>query len=224
MNNKGLKPGNIENNQESLLLRKIRKLEESVAELMVENEKLRHDLMHDYLTKLNSRQYLEERLEETISSLKNPEKENRKDGVKTFSLLFCDIDNFKNINDTFGHLGQNGGDAVLIKISEIINQNVRVSDVVCRWSGDEIVVGLFGADEKEAVKIAEKIRIAIEEGMKDLGVTMSIGAVSYEEGLDIKSITERADMAMYWAKKEGKNKVIKYSGVLKAEKETKEKK
>lgn len=217
MNNEGLKQsGNFEkdteNNREALLLKKIRGLEENVAELNV-------DLMHDSRTGLKSKPYLEERLKDIISSFKNPENKERKEGFKNLSLLFCDIDNFKNINDNLGH---NGGDDVLKKVSQIINGCVRTVDIVCRWGGDEIVVALLGANEEEAAKIAEKIRLAIEEGMKDTGVTMSIGAVSYEEGLNMESITERADKAMYLAKKEGKNKVITYSDFLEFEKESKE--
>lgn len=200
MNNEGLKPENTEDNKESLLLGKIRGLEENIAELNVENEKLKKDLIHDSLTGLKARRYLEERLEETISSLKNPENEKRKDGFKNFSVIFCDIDNFKNINDTLGH---KDGDEVLKKVSEIINRNVRVSDVICRWGGDEIAIGLFEVDEEEAVKIAEKIRLAVEVETKDTGVTLSMGIVPYEEGLDMESITDRADKAMYLAKKAG---------------------
>lgn len=216
MNNEGLKQsGNFEKDteksQESLLLKKIRKLEENIAELNV-------DLMHDSRTGLKSKSYLEERLEDIISSFKNPENKERKEGFKNLSLLFCDIDNFKKINDTLGH---RVGDEVLKKVSEIINENIRAADIVCRWGGDEIVVALLGANEEEAAIIAEKIRLAVEKESKDTGVTMSIGAVFYEEGLDMKSLAERADKAMYLAKENGKNNVKTYSDFLKAEKETK---
>lgn len=207
MNNEGLKPENIENNKESLLLGKIRRLEENIAELNVENM----DLMHDALTGLNTRKYLEERLEETITSLKNPENEKRKDGFKIFSLIFCDIDNFKNINDNLGH---NGGDDVLKKVSEIISGSVRNSDIVCRWGGEEIVVALLGADENEAVEKAEEIRIAIEEGMKNENVTLSLGVACHKDGQDMDSIIKQSDEAMYLAKKSGKNNVKRYSDVL----------
>lgn len=225
MNNEELKPENVEDNKESLLLGKIRRLEEENRKLEEQNRKLQEnvaelnvDLMHDSRTGLKAKSYLEERLEDIISSFKNPENKERKEGFKNLSLLFCDIDNFKKINDTLGHLV---GNEVLKKVSEIINENVRAVDIVCRWGGDEIVVALLGANEEEAAIIAEKIRLATEEGMKDMGVTMSIGAVSYEEGLNMKSITDRADKAMYWAKRMGKNKVKTYSGVLSASKKEK---
>lgn len=186
-------------------------LEKIIAELKVENKKLKHDLIHDHLTGLKTRKYFEERVEETISSLKNPENEKRKEGFSSFSVLFCDIDNFKKINDALGH---KEGDNVLKKVSEIINSKVRAVDIVCRWGGEEIMVGLLGADENEAAEKAEEIRIAVEREIKNIGVTISIGVASYEKGLNMKLIVERGDKAMYLAKEEGKNKVKKYSDVL----------
>ena len=204
------------------MLEKISQLEKRVSELKTENEKLisedkklKHDLMHDSLTGLNTKKYLEGIMEETISSLDVPESERRIEGYRGFSLLFCDVDNFKKINDMFGH---NKGNDVLKKVSEIINDSVRVSDIVCRWGGDEIVVGLMGANEEKASQIGEKIRVAVEKETKDTGVTVSIGVIAYEKGLNMQLIVEGADKAMYWAKKEGKNKVIKYSDFLEEEK------
>jgi len=239
MNNEELKqPENFEKdtekNRESLLLEKIRELEEenkelkgknrkfeeNVAEFWVKDEKSNHDLIHDHVTGLNNKRYFEEKMEEVISSLKNPEREKlkeqqeRKEGFINFSLLFCDLDKFKEVNDTYGH---DAGDDVLKKVSGIIKRNVRPNDMVCRLSGDEFAVGLLGANEEDAAKTADKIRTAIEEGLENMGVTVSIGTGSYEEGLDRKSITGRADKAMYLAKKE-RNNVKKYSDFLEAEK------
>ena len=135
-------------------------------------------------------------------------------------MLFCDLDKFKEINDTRGH---NEGDAVLKKVSEIIKSKVRAFDIVCRWGGDEIAVGLFGANEEEAAKTGEKIRATVEKEMKGTGVTMSIGAVAYEKGLSMESTITRADEAMYLAKQK-RNNVKKYSDVLEVEKAKKEKK
>ncbi len=225
MSNEGLKLETFEDkmikedNQEYLLLEEIRKLEEqkrkleeNIAELNVENEKLRNDLIHDSLTGLNTRKYLEERVEEIISSFKNPEREKRKEGFRNFSILFCDIDNFKKINDTLGH---KGGDAVLKRVSEIITQSVRNSDMVSRWGGEEIAVGLFGTDEGEAVEKAEGIRTAIEKGMKDMNVTISIGVAFCKEDPDTDSIIRQADEAMYFAKNNGKNNVKTYDDIFK---------
>ncbi|MEK7104552.1 MAG: diguanylate cyclase [Patescibacteria group bacterium] len=227
MNSENFKTENIEKeteteNRETLLLEKNRKLEETISGLRAEIEKLKNDLMHDPLTGLISRQHFEKETEETLSSFDGYNGERRTEGYSSFSFLFCDIDNFKKINDTFGH--EKGND-VLKMVSKIIKENVRTADMVCRWGGDEIVIGLFGANEEEAAEIAEKIRFSVEEGAKKevTGVTLSIGAMSYEKGLDLKVIAENADKAMYWAKKEGKNKVIKYSDFLEVKNENRTK-
>ena len=233
MSNESVKLENFEDkkkNPESLLLERIKELEENISKLTKEKEKLKHDLeekiskltekneklkydlIYDYLTGLNTRKYFEERAEEIINSLKNPEQEKRKEGFHNFSVLFCDLDNFKKINDNFGH---KGGDTVLKRVSEIIAGNVRTSDIVSRWGGEEIAVGLFGADEDEAIEKAEEIRTAIEEGMKDVNVTLSIGVSFYKEGLDMDSIISQGDEAMYFAKSSGKNNVKTYDDIFK---------
>lgn len=214
MNNEGLKQENFEEKKltESLLLEKIGRLEKQNKELEEKNKRLERDLIHDHLTGLKTRKYFEERVEEIISSLKNPDSEKRKEGFHNLSILFFDVDNFKKINDTFGH---KGGDTVLKRVSEIIAGNVRTSDVVSRWGGEEIVAGLFGADEDEAVEKAEEIRIAIEERMKDMNVTVSIGVAFYKEGLDMDSIIRQGDEAMYFAKGSGKNNVKTYADITK---------
>lgn len=207
---------------ESFLLEKIGRLEEQnmelekmVAKLAEKNKRLERDLIHDHLTGLKTRKYFEERVEEIISSLKDSEGENRKEGFHNLGVLFCDIDNFKKINDTLGH---KGGDTVLKRVSEIIASSVRASDVVSRWGGEEIVVGLFGADENDVIEKAEGIRIAIEKGMKDMNVTVSMGVAFYKEGLDMDSIIKQGDEAMYFAKKSGKNNVKTYDDIAKDKK------
>ncbi|MBM2818207.1 MAG: ggdef domain protein [Parcubacteria group bacterium] len=235
MSNEGLKPESFEDKKitESLLLEEIKNLKDKNDALKEKNsklekqnneweekflklekgyKKLERDLIHDHLTGLKTRKYFEERVEEIIPSLKSSEHEERKEGFHNLGVLFCDIDNFKKINDTLGH---KGGDMVLKRVSEIITSSVRTSDVVSRWGGEEIVVGLFGADEEETVEKAEGIRIAIEEGMKDMNATISIGVAFYKEGLDMDSIIKQGDEAMYFAKSSGKNNVKTYIDIPK---------
>ena len=121
-----------------------KELEKNIARLEAEIEKLKHDLIHDALTGLKTRNFFKERAVEIISSIENLKQEKRKEGFHNFSVLFCDIDNFKEVNDKFGH---EGGDDVLKKVSKIIKDEVRAADIVCRWGGEEIVVALLGADE-----------------------------------------------------------------------------
>lgn len=221
MNKEGLNQEKFEDSKvsESVLLEKVSELEKQINEwkekyLKLENEysKLERDLIHDHLTGLKTRRYFEERVEEIISSLKSSEHEERKEGFYNLGVLFCDIDNFKKINDTHGH---KEGDRVLKNVSEIITNNVRASDIVSRWGGEEIVVGLFGSDEIEVAKKAEEIRNDIEQQMKERNVTLSIGIAFYEEGSSMDLIIKQGDEAMYFAKKSGKNNIKTYKDIPK---------
>lgn len=217
MNNEGLKSENIvgeEKNEKFFLLEKIKELEEKIKKLEGENQ----NLMVDSVTKLKTRKYFEERMKEIISSLENTGQDKRKEGYRNFSIIFCDLDKFKEVNDTLGH---QEGDNVLKKVSEIISGKVRDTDVVSRWGGDEIAIGLMGAGEEEAVKKGEEIRAAVEDGLREYGVTLSVGVVSCEGGLNVELVMERADKALYLAKSIGKNNVKTYTDVLSASKKEK---
>ncbi len=128
----------------------------------------------------------------------------RADGVY---VLFIDIDNFKQINDTYGHMF---GDKVLKAVADVVLSSVRTSDNVIRFGGEEIVVVLHRVDEKTALEIAERIRAKIEEisfeDHPEVKISVSIGVAPYSESLT-NSINS-ADKAMYLAKKEGKNRVV----------------
>lgn len=130
----------------------------------------------------------------------------RSQNFKTLSLLFIDIDNFKSVNDTEGH---DKGDKVLKRVANEIEKNVRGSDFVGRWGGEEIVVALLGASEGEAKDISEKIRGSVE---KETGQTISIGICELADDIHtFDELVKRADTAMYRAKNKGKNCVIMYS-------------
>lgn len=124
-------------------------------------------------------------------------------------VLFCDIDHFKTINDTWGHIV---GDIALSTVADRIRDCVRAGDTVGRVGGDEIVVllpGLHSIDE--AAQIAEKIRCRVAEPIRHEGgitsATVSIGATVVHPGESVSAITARADTAMYEAKKAGRNAV-----------------
>lgn len=121
-------------------------------------------------------------------------------------LLFFDIDNFKSVNDRFGH---HIGDMVLTLITEAVSAVIRDDDIFARWGGEEFVI-LFGSiDIKKAMELAERARKAVEE--KQYGnaqtVTISIGVVQHREGESAVDFIKRADEKMYQAKKAGKNQV-----------------
>ncbi len=126
------------------------------------------------------------------------------------SIVFLDIDHFKEINDTFGH---SVGDEVLIKLSALVNDNIRAEDWFARWGGEEFLLVCRNAELIEAVGIAEKLRGLIE--MQDirakLSVTASFGVASIQKGESLKDLFRRADEALYQAKQMGRNTVVSSS-------------
>lgn len=127
---------------------------------------------------------------------------------ETFCLMMADIDDFKKINDTYGH---DCGDEVLIAISDIISDCVREGDYVCRWGGEEILI-LVKTDLKQAVMVADRIchkvasNIIFRKG-NEVRVTITIGISQYRDGMNISSMIEEADTKLYQGKNNGKNQV-----------------
>ena len=128
---------------------------------------------------------------------------------KPFALLFLDLDYFKSINDTHGHLV---GSKLLVEVARVLKNCVRDNDIVCRWGGDEYVTLLRGTDSGGALKVAERIRRSIEghrflarEGFS-LSISTCIGIASYpEHAQDPQSLVDSADRAMYRGKKGTRN-------------------
>lgn len=136
----------------------------------------------------------------------------RKKGHR-FSLIIGDIDNFKKINDTYGH---NIGDEILINVANIISSNVPDTANVCRWGGEEILILIYGT-VKEAVPIAEKMREEIEKAVSyteidketvPIRITMTFGVSEYVPGYSIPRLVAIADDNLYKGKREGKNRVV----------------
>lgn len=205
----------IEISEAETLRQRVEFLEAENAELKIENAKLKEDLIHDSLTGLKTRKYFIEEAEDNLSAITNPAAEKREEGFSNVSYLFCDIDYFKKVNDELGH---DAGDEVLKKVAKILEENVRESDTVCRWGGEEMIVSLLGADEKEAAEKAEELRKKIKEGTN---VSLSIGVSASEGEVGFDELIKRADKAMYAAKhgeNGGRNQVKTYSEVLEKEK------
>lgn len=177
-------------------------------------KELRQLVLSDELTNLYNRRYLMKRLEE------ERRKAGRQGGV--FSLMFMDVDNFKGVNDTHGHLC---GDKVLVEIGRILQSSVRDIDVVCRYAGDEFVVILPDAEEEESSSIAERIRTSVAEhswAESDIPIskaTLSIGLSFYpRDATGLTGLIEKADQALYLAKRRGRN-LFCSAGELEAEQE-----
>lgn len=130
------------------------------------------------------------------------------------SLLLTDIDHFKRINDTHGH---QAGDCVLKEVASLLRQQMRRSDSLCRWGGEEFLILLRGTLITEAVQIAERLRHAVvthvfptfaEQGL----VTVSIGGSGLPPARGMNELFDRADKALYDAKRSGRNRVWIHEG------------
>ena len=150
----------------------------------------------DNLTSVYNQRYFKQKLE---SYVRNPGKEGR------FALLLVDVDDFKSYNDNYGHLE---GDRILKKVAESMSMQLRKTDSLSRYGGEEFVAILPEADLKGAKKVAEKIRTAVHESLNIAKVTVSVGiSVFPKNGRKEETILKAADMAMYEAKRKGKNQV-----------------
>ncbi|WP_413699620.1 diguanylate cyclase [Psychromonas sp. KJ10-10] len=125
---------------------------------------------------------------------------------ETFEVILMDIDNFKRINDTYGH---NVGDKVLEELALLMKQSIRLSDTLGRWGGEEFLIIIPIKTFKAQSTIADKLRIKIEQydftTVKN--ITASFGVAYYKEGDSIKSLIKRADDALYQVKQNGRNQV-----------------
>ncbi|AUG00825.1 GGDEF domain-containing protein [Pseudomonas sp. 09C 129] len=127
---------------------------------------------------------------------------------KPLAALLLDLDHFKRLNDTYGHLA---GDQVLSGFARHLASCLRQSDIVCRWGGEEFIVLLKDTDSATALKIAEKIRLLIEQQRytyegRNMRLTVSIGVTTLQADDTLHSLLSRADHAMYRAKQTGRNR------------------
>lgn len=181
-----------------------------IDDLEKEIEFLKSLILFDPLTGLHTRQGFKEEVLpffHQAATAKTAGTQRRSLHLETLSILFIDIDDFKQVNDTKGH---EEGDRILKKVANIIQDVMRGTDFIARWGGEEIVATVLGAPEKEAAeKVAEKVRATIED---ETDVTVSIGVAELAgEDDTLNKLVGRTDKAMYRAKEEGKNKVVRYS-------------
>lgn len=155
----------------------------------------------DSLTKTNNRTAFNDCL------LREIKRSNR--GGQPLSLIFVDIDHFKEVNDNYGH---ECGDLALASVASWLKDSVRGSDAVFRFGGEEFVILLSDTDSEGAMIIAERIRSDIEShtlayGMDVLNITASLGVASFKQDDSEESLIKRADKGMYIAKQAGRNRV-----------------
>jgi diguanylate cyclase (GGDEF)-like protein len=175
-------------------------LEERKTDLEAANATLYQRSITDSLTGLYNRQYVLDRLGQEM------ERSKRYRGI--FSVLMLDIDHFKQVNDTYGHVE---GDAALIRFSQATGRSLRNVDILGRYGGEEFLAILPETDLKGAVVAAERIRLAMSEtgnpGLAVRPMTASIGVAQYH-GEDEKEFINIADALLYKAKQSGRNTVM----------------
>lgn len=155
-----------------------------------------------------NRRYFQQRMEQELERHARFERE--------FSLLMIDIDDFKHVNDTFGH---QRGDGVLIELVARVTSVIREIDVFARWGGEEFILLLPETDPPGGLRTAERIREAVAErpfeGNPPVKITVSVGVAGYPvHGDRQESLTNAADTAMYKAKAEGKNRAVLYESPI----------
>lgn len=172
------------------------------------SEKMNSMIIREGLTGLFNKVYIRQRLEEEFYRAKRYD--------HRLSLLMIDLDNFKALNDRYGHTA---GDHLLRYFSQLINETVRPSDIPARYGGEEFLIILPETEKKEASALAERLRLRIslypfrlDSRKEDIPFTISVGVTSYPEfGQSTEDLIALADEALYAAKKNGKNQVAVHS-------------
>ena len=168
-----------------------------------------HSAITDKLTGLYNRRYFDHFLDFEV---KRSCRQNA-----PLALLMMDIDNFKKINDTLGHLF---GDKILNRLGDIIKATIRETDLAARYGGEEFAIVMSNTDLKQAVEIGERIRESIEAcefDIKNFFTTVSVGIALHPADCNsLKELLNNADKALYKAKHDGKNRICAYSNSLKS--------
>ena len=170
-----------------------------ISDTMLEKLQLEKQVNHDQLTDTFNRVFFETSIHKIIRIHKNKK--------LLTSIIFFDIDHFKDINDTYGH---EVGDKVLIELTTLVKGMIRSSDYLVRWGGEEFIIISSTVDITDSVSMAENIRKAIEKIKvnETVSLTCSFGIALHKRDEKIKTTIARADEKLYEAKNSGRNKVI----------------
>lgn len=187
----------------------IKSLHDRMDELQKAKEQIEHMAITDELTGLYNRRYLFESLEKMLAAARRYN--------KNLGLILIDIDHFKKVNDTYGH---QVGDSALRNVAERLQQSCRDSDLLARYGGEELVMVLPETDLEQTYSVAQKLRGIIEktairmEGHDDLRITISLGVSELRNlgnilsrDIDVGTLLEAADLGLYMAKSNGRNRV-----------------
>ncbi|PKN14039.1 MAG: GGDEF domain-containing protein, partial [Deltaproteobacteria bacterium HGW-Deltaproteobacteria-24] len=163
-------------------------------------ERLKRQLNKDTLTNIYNRTFYNQKIQEMLSLYQRHN--------TVFSFLIFDIDDFKYINDNYGHTV---GDKVLIELCALVQKQIRMTDYLFRVGGEEFIILFANTSQKEVASVAQKLRITIEKELNVLEnrkITVSMGLTQVQSQDTQESIFNRADELLYEAKKKGKNQVV----------------
>ncbi len=187
-----------------------------IEKLEAEIHRIKRLAYVDELTGLFNRHGFKVEADKFLHELNAPKEEMTKRRValiSNFSIIMVDADHFKKVNDVYGHPT---GDAILKMLAVAITGRVRDLDMVGRWGGEEIIIGLPGASENDAAMIADIIREKVEKERvvskkKSVGVTISSGVAAHAHGDTLEALIHKADKALYEAKHRGRNCVVRFT-------------
>jgi len=214
----------LEQARETLMVRNLQniqqtsELNEAARTLESRTRDLEEKSRHDGLTGLLNRTYFDERFNDDF-------KVAQKQGWP-ITVMFLDLDHFKKVNDTYGH---QAGDEILQHSAKILDDATRDEDIVARYGGEEFIIVLPGYGENAALIIAERIVSAFRstthplQGQMEISITASIGVAVHGEGVnfeDTKHLISAADIAVYAAKQQGRDRHVVYSGELEEQPQT----
>ena len=187
--------------QNEELKKRLEEANSQIKKLTEELEEREKEATIDFLTQVANRASFDRALSDMVNDFYRRN--------YPFALIMIDIDDFKKINDTYGH---QAGDYVLQELARVLKSQLRARDVIARYGGEEFAILLPGVTFSQALRVAERLRKSIEKHLfkyKDvqIPVTISLGVAMMRDGLDETAIVEKADKALYLAKRSGKNQV-----------------
>ena len=188
---------------ETYYLAYVQEVQASLTELRLEGDELRNMVSMDAMTGVHSRDYILGLLERGMSVTLEKK--------KSLCVAMLDLDNFKQVNDTYGHLV---GDKVLQRVAEIMSDALRDGDFVGRYGGEEFLIVLCGTPLKDAEKVIDRLRQLIAskpvvlEGGNKVDISLSAGVSERQRDDSMESLIDRADAALYIAKDSGRNRVV----------------
>jgi diguanylate cyclase (GGDEF)-like protein len=176
----------------------MKQISDQAHQLKLNERLLREQSTRDYLTNLFNRRYLEETLDREIKRATRQQ--------NLLSVIMLDVDNFKTINDSLGHTA---GDITLKNLGELLNAQIRKSDIACRFGGDEFVLVLPDTARETAIERAKQLLTTTQRMNFPAEITISLGiAVFPENGIDSKTLLKNADEALIQAKNKGGKCVV----------------